>query len=242
MKQGLTEIIVVLDKSGSMEILKKDTIGGFNSFLNTQKTEEGEAKITLILFDTSYNIVYQSVNIKNAAELTEKTYIPCGGTSLYDALGVAMKTTRKGISELPEEDKPEKVIFVVITDGEENSSCIRNKEGLRKYTKESIFEKINKYQKDDGYIFIYLGANQDAMQVGNSMGFTSNNTVTYTGNSRGISASMDSVNTYTTSYRNSKLSSKEFAFTADLGVFYEQSLEKLDNLDYVDKVDTTKTN
>lgn len=236
MKQGLTEIIVVLDKSGSMDGLKKDTIGGFNSFLNTQKTEEGEANITLILFDTTYNVVYKSVNIKNVAELTEKTYIPCGGTSLYDALGVAMKTTRKGISELPEEDRPEKIIFVVITDGEENSSCIRNKEGLRKYTKESIFKKINKYQKDDGYIFIYLGANQDAMRVGKSIGFTSNNTVTYSANSRGVSASMDSVNTYTTSFRKSKLSSQDYACTADLGLLYEESLEKLDK---VDKVDTT---
>lgn len=227
MKEGLTEIVVVVDKSGSMESIRKDTIGGFNAFLKSQKEIEGEATITLVLFDTAYNVIYQSINIQTAAELTEKTYIPNGGTALYDAFGQAMKMTKKRIESLPEEEKPSKIFFAVLTDGEENSSKIVNKEGQRKYTKESIFEKVNQLQKGN-YIFIYLGANQDAMQVGTGMGFYANNTVSYSADSRGMSASMDSMSNYSKSYRVSNLSSQDFAAQVDLGTLYEQSLEKQD--------------
>lgn len=227
MKKGLTEIVLVVDKSGSMSIIKNDTIGGFNEFLKSQKQEEGEANISLILFDTEHNVMYQSINIQSAAELNDKTYVPGGGTALYDSFGQSMKMMKKRIESLPEEERPEKVIFAVLTDGEENASRIMNKENQRKYTKETIFEKVSKYQ-EDGWIFIYLGANQDAMQVGTSMGFMANNTVSYCADSRGISATMDSVNTYTKSYRKSSLSSQEFMCSADLGEMFEESLEKLD--------------
>jgi uncharacterized protein YegL len=228
MKEGLTEIVVVLDKSGSMDSIRKDTIGGFNAFLKSQKEEEGEATITLILFDTTYNVIYQSIPIQSAAELTEKTYIPNGGTSLYDSLGISLKMTKNRIESLPEEERPSKVIFAVLTDGEENSSRILNKEGQRKYTKDKIFEKIKKLQEESNYIFLYLGANQDAMQVGTGLGFMANNTVSYEANVRGMTASMDSVNKYTKSYRKSNLSSQAFAASADLDMFYHESLDEID--------------
>ena len=228
MKKGLTEIVIVVDKSGSMSSLKLDTIGGFNEFLKCQKQEEGEANISLVLFDTTYNLMYQSINIQSAAELNESTYVPNGGTALYDALGLSIKMMKKRIEELPEEERPEKVIFAILTDGEENSSRIVNNEGQRKYIKEKIFEKVTKHQEDDGWIFIYLGANQDAMQVGQSMGVYANNTVSYEANTRGMTATMDSVNKYAKEFRSSNLSSQVFAMSADLNEMYEESLSEID--------------
>ena len=228
MKESLTEIVVVVDKSGSMESIRRDTIGGFNAFLKSQKEEEGEATITLVLFDTTFNVIYQSIPIQSAAELTEKTYVPNGGTALYDAFGQSMKMTKKRIESLPEEEKPSKVIFAVLTDGEENASKLKNKEGERKYTKQIIFEKVQSYQEKTGWVFIYLGANQDAMQVGTGMGFTANNTVSYEANVRGMAASMDSVSKYTKMYRTTNLSSQAFAASADLDMLYQESLDEID--------------
>ena len=229
MKKGLTEIVLVLDKSGSMSSIKKDTIGSTNEFIKGQKQEDGEANMSLVLFDTTYNLMYQSINIQSAAELNESTYVPNGGTSLYDSVGLSMKMMKKRIEELPEEERPEKVIFAILTDGEENSSRIVNNEGIRKYTKEKIFEKVTKHQEDDGWVFIYLGANQDAMQVGHEMGVYANNTVSYEANTRGMTATMDSVNKFTKSYRKSTLSSQAFAMSADLGEMFEESLDEIDS-------------
>ena len=228
MKKGLTEIVVVLDKSGSMAPQKRDVIGGFNEFLKSQKQVEGEANITLVLFDSETNVVYQGINIQSAAELNEQIYVPNGSTSLYDSMGIALKITKKRIESLPEEERPEKVIFAVLTDGEENSSRLVNKEGQRKYTKDKIFEKVNYLQENSNYVFIYLGANQDAMQVGSSLGFTANNTVSFSANTRGVSASMDSINTYSKLYRTSNISTQAFACSADLESLYDESLEKQD--------------
>ena len=220
MKKGLTFLVPVVDKSGSMQSIKLDTIGGFNEFLDSQKQVEGEAKITLVLFDTEYNVVYENIPIQNAASLNESTYRPDGGTSLYDALGQAIKMTKKRIESLPEEERPEKVIFAVLTDGEENSSKILNKEGQRKYTKEKIFEKIKKLQEVDGWAFLFLGANQDAYQVGSGLGFLANNTVTYKASKMGMKSVMDTVSCFATNYRNSA-DSKLYSQQVDLGAMYQ---------------------
>ena len=172
--------------------------------------------------------MYQSINIQSAAELNESTYVPNGGTALYDAMGLSMKMMKKRIEELPEEERPEKVIFAILTDGEENSSRIVNNEGIRKYTKEKIFEKVSKLQEESNYVFIYLGANQDAMLIGQSMGVYANNTVSYEANTRGMTATMDSVNKFTKSYRKTNLSSQAFAMSADLGEMFEESLDEID--------------
>jgi uncharacterized protein YegL len=243
MKKGLTEIVLIVDKSGSMHKIKMDTIGGFNEFLKSQKSEEGEATITLVLFDTDYNVVYQSIDIQTAAELTENTYRPQGGTALYDAMGQAIKMTKKRIEELPEEERPEKIIFAVLTDGEENSSCIMDVEtNERKYTKEKIFKKVSKLQEKSGWVFIYLGANQDAMEVGHTMGFAANNTVTYEANSRGIGATMDSVNKYTKSFRKTSLTSQEFSDTSNLGFMFSESLAEIDEKEKLKADDFIKDN
>lgn len=220
MKKSLTFICLVVDKSGSMSSIKKDTIGGFNEFLESQKKVEGEALISLVLFDTSYNVVYENIPIQNAAPLNESTYIPNGGTALYDAFGQAMKSMRKRIQELPEEEQPEKVLFAVLTDGEENSSCIRNKEGMRKYTKEKIFEKVKRYQDEDDWGFIFLGANQDAYQVGSGLGFAANNTVTYKASSKGMKSVMDTVSFFASNFRSAP-DSKLYSQSVNLDQMYQ---------------------
>jgi len=243
MKKGLTFIVPVVDKSGSMSSIKKDTIGGFNEFLESQKKVEGEAFITLVLFDTNYNVVYDGIPIQNAAPLNESTYIPNGGTALYDAFGQAIKMTKKKIALLPEEERPESVIFAVLTDGEENSSCIVNKEGQRKYTKEKIFEKVSKLQEEDNWAFIFLGANQDAYQVGSGLGFYGNNTVTYSANSRGMKSVMDTVSCFAAEFRSSN-DKKMYRQSVDLDSMYqdfEVANAKAEETPADTKVDTKDT-
>jgi hypothetical protein len=240
MKKGLTFIVPVVDKSGSMQSIKKDTIGGFNEFIDSQKKVEGEAKITLVLFDTEYNVVYESIPVQNAAPLNESTYRPDGGTALYDAMGLAIKMTKKRIESLPEEERPEKVIFAVLTDGEENASKILNKEGQRKYTKEKIFEKVSKLQEEDGWAFLFLGANQDAYQVGSGLGFYANNTVTYKASKAGMKSVMDTVNCFAANYRMSD-DAQSYSRGVDLGVMYQEfevANEKADDKTEDDKKDS----
>ena len=220
MKKGLTHIVFVFDKSGSMLSLKSDSIGSFNSFIQEQKKVEGECKITLVLFDTDFNVVYENIPIQNAAELNESTYVPGGSTSLFDTMGKSIKMTRKYIKNLPEEERTVKVIFAVLTNGEENASRLLNKEGIRKYTKETIFEKVSKLQEEDGYGFVFLGANQDAFQVGTSLGFYGNNTVTYTANSKGMNSVMDTVSCFAANFRTSD-DSKSYARRVDLEHLYQ---------------------
>jgi hypothetical protein len=211
-----------------MSSIKKDTIGGFNEFLESQKKVEGEALITLVVFDTTYNVAYENIPIQNAALLNESTYRPGGGTALYDAIGVSIKKTKNFINSLPEEEKPEKVIFAILTDGEENSSKILNREGERKYTMEKIFEKITKLQEESKWAFIFLGANQDAFQVGSNLGFHSNHTVTYKATGNGMKSVMDTVCCFASDFRdsdNSELYSRNVNL-AGLYQDFEQSNEK----------------
>jgi len=172
MKKGKTYIAVVLDRSGSMSSIKADTIGGFNTFLKDQKAQPGEATITLAQFDDKYDIVYNDINIHAAAELNDSTFVPRGMTALYDAVCRTIDTVGSDLHSLKESDKPEKVIFVIITDGGENSSQeFKNIEAVKSRIKEQT-EKYN-------WQFVFLAANQDAMEVGASMNIARGSSMTY---------------------------------------------------------------
>lgn len=189
MKKGLTEIAVILDESGSMNEIKSDTIGGFNSFLKVNRDLPGEAKLTLVKFSTNYNIVYNGINIKEASDLNQSTYYPSGMTSLLDAVGKAIDEIGGRLSKTTEEERPEKVLMVIITDGEENSS--------REYSLESIKEKIT-HQKDKyNWEFVFLGADQDAWSNGGSMGISSSASF----NKMDIGKTMMSTTLYSANYR-----------------------------------------
>lgn len=176
-KENLTEIVCIIDKSGSMESVKKDAIGGFNSFIDSQKKVPGEATLTLILFDTIYEVCYEGKNIKDVLNLNDTSYVPCGCTALLDALGKTINSVGARLSKTPEQDRPSKVVFVILTDGEENSS--------KEFTKKQINDMIT-HQKDIyKWEFIYLAANQDAIQEARSIGIATANAFNYVGTAQG---------------------------------------------------------
>ncbi|TLM97806.1 MAG: VWA domain-containing protein [Actinobacteria bacterium] len=148
----------VLDKSGSMDSIREATISGFNEFKNDQVREEGNALFTLTLFDTEFDLVCEAVPVREVADLDRRSYQPDGCTALYDAIGHTMRITDDFVAA----HKPDQVVFVIMTDGEENSS--------REFTHQTIFQMIQDRQKLAHYEFIYLGANQDSYATGAQIG------------------------------------------------------------------------
>ena len=125
MKKNLTEMVFILDRSGSMSGLAEDTIGGFNSMIASQKNEEGEAFITTVLFDNNYELLHNHVNIQDVNPITSKEYYARGATALLDAIGKTINSIGDRLSETQEDERPEKVVFVITTDGFENASIDR---------------------------------------------------------------------------------------------------------------------
>ena len=164
MKKDLTELIVLIDESGSMGSVVGDTIGGFNTFLETHQKLPGEAKLTLVKFDTKYEIVHNGVEVRKVEPLTTKTYKPGGMTALLDAVGKTIDEVGRRLADTPENEKPEKVIFMVLTDGEENSS--------REYTKEQVKEKTEHQTNNYQWEFIFIGADQDAWSNARGIGMS----------------------------------------------------------------------
>jgi uncharacterized protein YegL len=177
--KNLTEIVAIIDRSGSMMSLTKETIGGFNSFLDEQKKTTGKAKLTLVQFDDQYQIDQDGVDINDAKPLDENTYIPRGYTSLCDAVGKTIITVGERLSKTPEEERPGQVIFLVITDGAENSS--------KEYTADKIAKMVKHQTETYSWIFTFLGGGDAKFQKaqGASLGFNSNNTYNYSASSGG---------------------------------------------------------
>jgi hypothetical protein len=182
-----TEIVVVLDRSGSMGSIAPATVEGFNKFLNEQQNSEGEAFISLVQFDDRYEMNYQSIPVKNASPLIlGESFVPRGGTALLDAIG-------KTIEELKTDRD---VVFVIITDGEENASKV--------YKREAINKMIETLQKEEGWKFIFLAANQDAIKAGNSIGISGSNSMNYAATSSGASRAFATVSSNMATYRSAK--------------------------------------
>lgn len=173
-----TEIVCVIDRSGSMAPLTKDSIGGFNSFLESQKEIPGEATLTLALFDHEYSVVHDNVNLQEVPNLNSDTYVPRGMTALHDAIGRTMDTVGVRLSNTPEQDRPEKVIFVILTDGAENSS--------QEYQQDKIAEMIKHQREVYNWEFVFLAANQDAFETGGSLNISRGMTMNYSATSKGV--------------------------------------------------------
>ena len=172
-----TEIIFVIDKSGSMAHLAGDTIGGFNGFIESQKTLEGKATLTTVLFDTTWRILHDGIDIQEVKAMTSSDYIAGGGTAMLDAIGEIINRVQDRHDELGKE-KPEEVLFVITTDGEENSSST---------FKKSQIEKMIKHQTNGhGWKFMFLGANMDAVKEAESIGISKNWSTNYAYDSKGI--------------------------------------------------------
>lgn len=153
---------MLLDRSGSMESIKADTIGGFNNFISEQKKVPGEMTLSLSQFDTEYEILYNKVSIDEVKPLTNTTFVPRGGTALLDSAVRLIKETGKKLANLSEGERPERVMVIILTDGEENSS--------HEYTKKQLREMIKHQEDVYKWQFLYIGANQDAFAEGAAMG------------------------------------------------------------------------
>lgn len=169
------EIVCVLDRSGSMSSIRDDAIGGFNAFLSEQKAIPGEAKLTLALFDNQYEVVHDATDIAAVPELTAETFVPRGMTALYDAVGRTIDAIGARLSKAVV--KPEKVIFVILTDGEENAS--------REYTQARTAEMIKHQTEKYGWEFVFLAANQDAFSAGAKLNIRAETTANFAADSIG---------------------------------------------------------
>ncbi len=188
-----TEIAVILDRSGSMQSIRTDAIGGFNSFLESQKAVPGEAKFTLVLFDHEYQAVTLRTPLQEAKPLTADTYVPRGQTALYDAIGRTVNELGAQLANTPEGERPGKVVVAILTDGQENAS--------REFTKERIAEMVKHQEQNYAWEFIYLGANQDAFAVSRGLGMRVENTANFAATGVGTRSAYDAVDRLTTSYR-----------------------------------------
>ena len=171
MKKGLTEIVFILDRSGSMAGLEADTIGGYNSMLAKQKKEKGEAIISTVLFDDHTEILHDRKNIQNVERITDEEYYVRGCTALLDAVGGAIHHISRIQKEMPEEERPEKTLFIITTDGLENAS--------RWYSYEKVKRMVEKKKKKNHWEFVFLGANIDAVEVAGRFGVAANRAVRY---------------------------------------------------------------
>ncbi len=185
MKKNLTELVFILDKSGSMAGLESDTIGGFNSMLEKQKTVGGECRITTVLFDNRYTLLHDRVDIQTVSPMTDKEYFVGGSTALLDAVGTTIHKLISIQRNTAEDCRADKVMFVIITDGYENAS--------REYTAEKVKAMIEREKEKYGWEFIFLGANIDAVQTASRFGISADRAVDYVPDSKGTRLNYDAM-------------------------------------------------
>ena len=180
-RQIFTEMVFILDRSGSMEGLEKDTIGGFNSLIKKQKEEPGRAVISTVLFDSEIKVVHDRIPLQDVPVMTSREYCVGGCTALLDAVGGAVSHISRLHKEAGRNERPDKTIFVITTDGMENAS--------REYTYSKVREMIEKQRRQYGWEFIFLGANMDAAKTAGDMGIRADRAATYECDSQGLKVS-----------------------------------------------------
>lgn len=191
--KDLTEIAVILDRSGSMTAIRDDTQGGFNTFLADQQAVEGEANLTLVLFDHEYLVVHDRVAIGEVRPLDSETYVPRGATALLDAVGRTINQIGAQLDALPEDDRPDKVVVVIMTDGHENSS--------KEFTHEKVRELVEHQQDTYDWQFIFTGAGIDAFAAGASIGVLTSHAMSHTHDGAGVAQAYGAVSRSVGSYR-----------------------------------------
>jgi Mg-chelatase subunit ChlD len=188
-----TDVTVILDRSGSMEAIASDVIGGFNQFLTKQQRQRGDCRLTLVQFDDQYEVVYLAQPIAAASRLTTKTFEPRGNTALLDAMGRTIDATGARLAALPEAERPNRVLLVIITDGEENASV--------EYTRDRVFSMISTQQDVYGWSFLFLAANQDAIAEAATIGIDAQRSLTFPATGVGIRAASLAMSDAVASFR-----------------------------------------
>lgn len=199
MKKDLTELVLILDRSGSMSGLESDTIGGYNAMLEKQKKEAGEAIITTVLFDDRYELLHDRINLKGIAPITDKEYFVRGSTALLDAVGRTINKIGNVQKHTAVEQRAEHVMFVITTDGMENAS--------REFSYEKIRKMIEHQKSKYGWEFIFLGANIDAIATAERFGISKDRATNYNADSEGTLLNYEIISETVSSIRsNSKIS------------------------------------
>lgn len=188
-----TDITIILDRSGSMNSVKDDTIGGFNSFVEEQQKVAGEAVLSLVQFDDQYDVVYLDKDINSADKLTNETFQPRGMTALFDAVGRTINSVGKRLALVSENDRPNKVLFVIMTDGFENASV--------EYNAAQVSEMIKTQRNVYSWEFMFIGANQDAVLSAQQIGIPMQAALTYAANTEGTRAAFGSMAKKVAGYR-----------------------------------------
>jgi len=210
MKKNLTELVFILDRSGSMGGLEQDTIGGFNAMLTRQKEQEGEANVTTILFDHEVQLLHDRFPLKAVAPLTEKDYYVRGCTALLDAIGYGVEKMANIQRHLPEDERAEKVIFVITTDGLENAS--------KRFSYEKIRRMIEREKEQYGWEFLFLGANMDAVKEAARFGIGADRAVRFENDAQGVA-----VNYHVVSETVSRM--REAPCCASIGAEWKEQIE-----------------
>ncbi|MBQ9008528.1 MAG: VWA domain-containing protein [Clostridia bacterium] len=183
MKKDLTELVFILDRSGSMAGLEADTIGGFNSLIAKQQKLPGEVYVSTVLFDNRREVIHDRVSIQNISPMTEKTYYVRGSTALLDAIGCSIHHIGNVHKYARPEDVPEKTLFIITTDGMENAS--------RTYTLAEVKSMIEHQKEKYNWEFLFLGANMDAVSVAGRFGINADHAVTYVADEEGTALNYD---------------------------------------------------
>ena len=207
MKKNLTEIVFILDRSGSMAGLEDDTIGGFNAMIEKQKKEEGEALVSTVLFDNVSQVIHDRVDLHKIQPMTEKDYYVRGCTALLDAVGGAIHHIGNIHKYAREEDRPEKTLFVITTDGMENAS--------RQYTYERLKAMIERQKEKYGWEFLFLGANIDAAREAARFGISADRAANYHADRQGTAVIYEAVSEAVCSVRASRPMSADWKRSID---------------------------
>ena len=193
MKINVTELVFILDKSGSMSGLEDDTIGGYNAMLHKQKNEDGEARVTTVLFNHDYDLLHDRINLKGIAPITRGEYEVGGTTALLDAIGYTIQKVDNEQRRASEEERAGNVLFVITTDGFENSS--------KEYSYEKVKAMIMHQKATYDWSFIFLGANIDAVSTAAKFGINKDHAVDYHADSEGTQVNFQALNEAVTSFR-----------------------------------------
>ncbi len=196
MKNDLTELVFILDRSGSMAGLESDTIGGFNSLLEKQKKIEGEAVVTTVLFDDRYELLHDRTNIKGINPISDKEYFVRGSTALLDAVGMSISKIENALNHTDEEVRAKKVLIVIITDGQENASM--------EYTYPMVKQLIES-KKSKGWEFMFLGANIDVAKESMKIGINRDRAAKYMADPNGIRSNYHTMDCIISDYRDKGL-------------------------------------
>ena len=215
-KNNIVDVVFILDRSGSMGGLESDTIGGFNSMLEKQWKIEGKAFITTVLFDDQYELLHDRVNIAKVNNITEKEYFVRGSTALLDAIGKTIAKEKAIQDTLGKNEKADKVLFVIITDGLENAS--------REYNSSTVKKLIETQKEKYGWEFLFLGANIDAIETANTIGINAERAVNYKSDSIGTKKNYDTLNKAVEEVRSGKDLDKNWK--ADIEADYNERNKK----------------